>query len=171
MNIFLTEYNSPIGIITLASNNNGLCMLEFDNEKRINNHLREITTHTNGQIKQSQNTIIKETIEQLDGYFNKQLTSFNIPIETIGTPFQKNVWEELQNIAYGKTRTYKQQAIALGNLKAIRAVATANGQNRISIIIPCHRVIGSNGSLTGYGGEIWRKRYLLDLESSQNKLF
>ena len=85
--------------------------------------------------------------------------------------FQKNVWEELQNIAYGKTRTYKQQAIALGNLKAIRAVATANGQNRISIIIPCHRVIGSNGSLTGYGGEIWRKRYLLDLESSQNKLF
>ena len=146
-------------------------MLEFDNKKRIEHHLQEIIAHTNGEIKESSSNIIDESIKQLESYFARQLTTFDLPINTIGTPFQRNVWKELQNIPYGKTRTYKEQAIALNNLKAIRAVASANGQNRISIIIPCHRVIGSNGGLTGYGGEIWRKKYLLDLESSQNKLF
>jgi len=89
-------------------------------------------------------------------------------LHTPGTDFQKSVWKILQEIPYGETRSYKQQAIALGNPKAIRAVASANGHNRISIIIPCHRVIGSDGSLTGYGGGLHRKKWLLDFEKANS---
>ncbi len=89
-----------------------------------------------------------------------------MPLDTPGTDFQQSVWKILQNITYGETRSYKQQAIALNNPKAIRAVASANGHNRVSIVIPCHRVIGSNGSLVGYGGGLHRKRWLLDFEKS-----
>jgi O-6-methylguanine DNA methyltransferase len=89
---------------------------------------------------------------------------FDIPLEKDGPEFQEKVWDELLKIPYGKTRSYEEQAIAVGNKKAVRAVAKANGDNRIAIIIPCHRIIGKDGSLTGYGGGIWRKQYLLDLE-------
>ncbi|MCP5061686.1 MAG: methylated-DNA--[protein]-cysteine S-methyltransferase, partial [Ignavibacteriae bacterium] len=91
---------------------------------------------------------------------------FLVPLDVQGTDFRKLVWQELLNIPYGVTRTYKEQSIAMNKLKAIRAVASANGQNKIGIIIPCHRVIGSDGSLTGYGGGIHRKKWLLDFEKS-----
>ncbi len=87
-----------------------------------------------------------------------------MPLFTTGTPFQKSVWTALQEIPYGETRSYQEQANALGNARAIRAVAQANGKNKIAIIIPCHRVIGSNGKLTGYGGGLWRKKWLIDHE-------
>jgi len=87
-----------------------------------------------------------------------------VPLHTPGTDFQQGVWRELQNIPYGTTRSYKAQAIALQKPEAIRAVAGANGMNRISIIVPCHRIIGEDGSLTGYGGGLWRKKWLLDFE-------
>ena len=102
---------------------------------------------------------------QLKEYFDGKRTSFSILIHPAGTDFQKSVWEELQTIPYGSTRSYKQQAIALKNPKAVRAVAQANGMNKISILIPCHRVIGDDGHLTGYGGGLWRKKWLLNLES------
>ncbi|MBE7442065.1 MAG: methylated-DNA--[protein]-cysteine S-methyltransferase [Flavobacteriales bacterium] len=123
------------------------------------------------QINQQLFLIITTTKNQLTAYFLNQQTTFDVPLDLAGTEFQLKVWNELLKIPFGSTRTYKQQAIAVGNLKAIRAVATANGENRISIIIPCHRVIGSDGSLTGYGGGIWRKQKLLELETTQTKLF
>ena len=170
-NIYTTTFESPLGRITLGSTNKGLCLLEFDNEKRINNHFNQFKKYWDVEIIEEETSIITTTKNQLTAYFLNQQTTFDVPLDLAGTEFQLKVWNELLKIPFGSTRTYKQQAIAVGNLKAIRAVATANGENRISIIIPCHRVIGSDGSLTGYGGGIWRKQKLLELETTQTKLF
>ena len=170
-NIYTTTFESPLGRITLGSTNKGLCLLEFDNEKRINNHFNQFKKYWDVEIIEEETSIITTTKNQLTAYFLNQQTTFDVPLDLAGTEIQLKVWNELLKIPFGSTRTYKQQAIAVGNLKAIRAVATANGENRISIIIPCHRVIGSDGSLTGYGGGIWRKQKLLELETTQTKLF
>lgn len=169
--IYTTTFESPLGRITLASTNKGLCLLEFDNEKRINNHFNQFKKYWDVEIIEEETSITTTTKNQLTAYFSNQQTTFDVPLDLVGTEFQLKVWNELQRIPFGSTRSYKEQAIAVGNLKAIRAVATANGENRISIIIPCHRVIGSDGSLTGYGGGIWRKQKLLELETTQTKLF
>ena len=106
----------------------------------------------------------EDVAEQLREYFDRARTTFTVPIALAGTPFQKRVWGELLTIPYGNTRSYGQLAEALGNRSAMRAVGAANGQNPISIIVPCHRVIGSNGKLVGYGGGLERKKFLLELE-------
>ncbi|MBE7442066.1 MAG: methylated-DNA--[protein]-cysteine S-methyltransferase [Flavobacteriales bacterium] len=170
-NIYTTTFESPLGRITLGSTNKGLCLLEFDNEKRINNHFNQFKKYWDVEIIEEETSITTTTKNQLTAYFLNQQTTFDVPLDLVGTDFQLKVWNELQRIPFGSTRSYKEQAIAVGNLKAIRAVATANGENRISIIIPCHRVIGSDGSLTGYGGGIWRKQKLLELESTQKSCF
>lgn len=169
--IYTTVMESPLGRITLGSTNKGLCLLEFDDEKRINNHFNQFKKYWDVEIIEEETSITTTTKNQLAAYFLNQQTSFDVPLDLAGTAFQLKVWNELLKIPFGSTRSYKEQAIAVGNLKAIRAVATANGENRISIIIPCHRVIGSDGSLTGYGGGIWRKQKLLELETTQTKLF
>lgn len=162
--ITITYINTPIGVMTAGSTSKGICMLEFGEKD-------EFKTNQNYQTKKGNSNLIKQLKKQLHEYFNKERTSFDIELDLIGTKFQIEVWNELLNIPFGSTRTYKEQAIAVGNLKAIRAVATANGSNRIPIVIPCHRVIGSDGSLTGFGGGLWRKKYLLELESNQESLF
>ncbi|MFE1551025.1 methylated-DNA--[protein]-cysteine S-methyltransferase [Streptomyces sp. NPDC058718] len=106
-----------------------------------------------------------EAIRQLDAYFAGELTEFDLPLHLVGTPFQLRVWEELRRIPYGETRTYGELAEALGNPTASRAVGLANGKNPVGIVVPCHRVIGAGGSLTGYGGGLDRKQRLLALES------
>jgi methylated-DNA-[protein]-cysteine S-methyltransferase len=106
-----------------------------------------------------------ETIRQLDAYFARELKEFDLPMRLEGTPFQRGVWNQLRQIPYGETRTYGRLAEALGNIGASRAVGLANGKNPIGIIVPCHRVIGSTGSLIGYGGGIDRKQRLLAFES------
>lgn len=169
--IYTTTFESPLGRITLGSTNKGLCLLEFDDEKRITNHFNQFNKYWDVEIIEEEISIITTTKNQLTSYFLNQLITFDVPLDLVGTEFQLKVWKELLKIPFGSTRSYKEQAIAIGNLKAIRAVATANGENRISIIIPCHRVIGSDVSLTGYGGGIWRKQKLLELESTQKKLF
>jgi methylated-DNA-[protein]-cysteine S-methyltransferase len=105
-------------------------------------------------------------VEQLHEYFNRRRTEFTFPISATGTVFQQRVWDLLRSIPYGETRTYAQLADAIGNRAAIRAVGLANGRNPISIVIPCHRVVGSDGSLTGYAGGLDRKRFLLELENA-----
>ena len=117
--------------------------------------------------------LLEKTKVQLTEYFKQERTIFDLPLLLIGTDFQKNVWQSLQQIPYGTTRSYQKQSIALGHVKAIRAVASANGKNPLWIVVPCHRVIGSNGSLTGYAGGIWRKRWLLEHENppEQQSLF
>ncbi len=116
---------------------------------------------------------LKDCVTQLDEYFQKKRTTFNLKLNPQGTDFQKEVWKALQQIPYAKTRSYLKQSEAMGNVKAIRAVASANGKNPIWIVIPCHRVIGSDGSLTGYAGGLWRKRWLLEHENppEQQSLF
>lgn len=108
--------------------------------------------------------------QELDLYFQGRLKVFATPLETIGTAFQQQVWNALLTIPYGETRSYKEQAQQLGNSKAIRAVAAANGQNKVSILIPCHRVIGSDGKLTGYAGGLRRKKFLLNLEQNSYQM-
>jgi methylated-DNA-[protein]-cysteine S-methyltransferase len=109
--------------------------------------------------------LLNQCIAQLDEYFVGKRKTFDIPIQQEGTDFQQRVWKELQNIRFGKTISYLQLAQRLGDVKSIRAAASANGRNKLNIIVPCHRVIGSNGSLTGYGGGLPRKKWLLDHES------
>lgn len=169
--LYQSTLKTELGILFLASTNKGLCILEFDNTTRIKHHLSFINKSVNYEIIEEDNHIICQAKIELKEYFSNERKQFNLPLDLYGTDFQLKVWNKLLDIPFGDTRSYKEQAIAIGDLKAIRAVATANGQNRVSIIIPCHRVIGSDGSLTGYGGELWRKKELLELESNQQKLF
>ena len=116
---------------------------------------------------------LQKCVQQLAEYFAGERVQFDLKLNPQGTAFQQKVWHELQNVAYGKTRTYLDQSKALGNVKAIRAVAAANGKNPVWIVIPCHRIIGTDGSLTGYAGGIWRKKWLLAHENpvKQQRLF
>ena len=148
--IFKTFYNSPIGLIEISGTENSITSLYF------------IDQEFNPDLKS--NPYIDKCVEQLDEYFNGKRKIFELNLQPEGSIFQKKVWNELLKIPFGETRSYMEITKLLGDLKAIRAVANANGQNKISIIIPCHRVIGSDGSLTGYGGGLWRKKWLLDHE-------
>ena len=109
---------------------------------------------------------LRRLSDELAAYFDGRLTEFTVPISPRGTPFQERVWQELRRIPHGTTISYEELAARIGQPTAVRAVANANGQNRVNILIPCHRVIGKNGELTGYGGGLWRKRLLLDRERS-----
>jgi methylated-DNA-[protein]-cysteine S-methyltransferase len=149
-------HESPVGELTLMSNGNALTAVLFENPRYA------LPEQPRGDDK-----IIASTRRQLDQYFAGKLKSFDLPLAPQGTPFQQRVWQALQAIPYGVTRSYGEQAKAIGNPAAVRAVGLANGRNPISIIIPCHRVIGANGTLTGYGGGIERKQFLLDLEQGQ----
>jgi methylated-DNA-[protein]-cysteine S-methyltransferase len=146
-------YESPIGPLTLASNGEAITQLEFENARYVQ------TQHPRGADK-----LLAHAMRELDAYFAGKLKAFTVPVAPHGTPFQRKAWAALQKIPYGATRTYGQQAAAIGSPAASRAVGAANGRNPIAVIIPCHRVIGSGGSLTGFGGGIERKRFLLDLE-------
>ncbi len=133
---------------------------------------KRILDHYQKEVREESNEIINHTITQLTEYFEKKRTDFDIPLELIGTEFQQRVWQELQRIPYGKTISYLQLSKNLGDEKAIRAAATANGANGISILIPCHRVIGSDGALTGYAGGLPAKKKLLIIEGcGQRELF
>ncbi|MBL0356810.1 MAG: methylated-DNA--[protein]-cysteine S-methyltransferase [Chitinophagaceae bacterium] len=115
-------------------------------------------------INRKPHPLIQQCILQLQEYFEGKRKTFDLPLQQKGSAFQQNVWAQLLNISYGKTISYLELSKRVGDVKAIRAVGTANGKNQLAIIIPCHRVIGSDGSLTGYAGELWRKKWLLEHE-------
>lgn len=131
---------------------------------------KRIQSSLNTTYEEQECSVLNETISQLDAYFDQTRTSFDLPLLHIGTDFQKSVWEELLKIPFGKTSSYLDLSKKLNNVKAIRAVASANGANAISIIVPCHRIIGSDGSLVGYAGGLPVKKRLLKLESSYKQL-
>lgn len=160
MSIAIAFYKSPVGILELRSNANALTHLLFCNSWK-GNPINE--AEINFTVPASE--VIKNCIAQLDEYFDGRRMEFALPIEQDGTSFQQTVWKELCNIPYGQTISYLELSKRIGNVKAIRAVGTANGTNHVSIIVPCHRVIGSNGNLVGYGGDLWRKKWLLDHEA------
>ena len=148
-NLKIAYYDSPVGLLEIQNTEGGIRSVNFVLEKKFQ---EEHTTY---------NQLV---IKQLDEYFKGERKSFEMPFDLEGTDFQKRVWHELLKIPFGKTKSYMDIAKALGDVKAIRAVGTANGSNKIAIIIPCHRVIGSDGSLTGYAGGLERKKWLLDFE-------
>lgn len=139
--------DSPIGFLRITGNNDYIFEIAFVDKK----------TQLESEVPKE----VNKCAVQLQEYFSKARKTFDLALKPVGTDFQESVWDELHNIPYGKTTTYARQAAKIGDLKAIRAVGTANGKNPIPIVIPCHRVIGSNGSMTGYAGGIDKKEWLL----------
>jgi len=160
MSIAIAFYKSPVGILELRSNRDALSHLLFCNSWK-GNAIDEAAI----DFSVPASTVIKNCITQLDEYFAGKRMEFTMNIVQEGTSFQQTVWAALCNIPYGNTISYLELSKRIGNVKAIRAVGTANGTNHVSIIVPCHRVIGSNRSLVGYGGDLWRKKWLLEHEA------
>lgn len=157
-------YESPIGRLKISGSEAGITNLDF--ETGANKEVKAINNQADNLYKlQNAPECLREAMIQLDEYFNGMRKEFSLKLQIEGTEFQKKVWQELLNIPYGATKSYKDIACAISNPKAVRAVGGANNKNKIAIIIPCHRVIGINGSLTGYAGELWRKEWLLNHES------
>jgi len=142
----------------------GICLLEFIDRRMLEAQLTTLKKRLKAQFVPGMDDQFSELHQQMSEYFAGTRREFSLRLVMPGTTFQRDVWRGLQSIPYGTTRSYKEQAETLGNPGAVRAVAKANGDNRLAIVIPCHRVIGSNGKLTGYGGGLWRKQYLLDHE-------
>ena len=160
-------YNhSPCGEMILGSFNGNLCLCDWADGKRRASVDQRLQRILDAQYVEGISDVIEMARQQLDEYFLSKRREFDIPLLFIGTDFQKKVWNELLNIPYGATVSYGELAGRIGMPNAVRAIANANAVNAISIIAPCHRVIGSNGSLTGYGGGLERKRFLLELEIS-----
>ncbi len=164
--IDLKRIETPLGLMYAAAVKEGICMLEFADRKSLEKEFSDLAKAFNATVMIGENPHFKTLEKELEHYFEGKLKQFTVPLSPVGTDFQKSVWKILQEIPYGEIWSYKKQAEKLGDVKKVRAVANANGLNKISIIIPCHRVIGSNGTLTGYGGGIWRKQKLLELEKS-----
>lgn len=154
---------TPIGPMLAIANDEGLHLLEFAERKALAREITQIKAKI-GAICFREHKLFDQLQNELDQYFNGELKHFATPIAQSGTKFEKNAWKALLEIPYGETRTYGFQAKIIDNPKAVRAVARANGANKIAIIIPCHRVIGADGTMTGYGGRIWRKEWLLKHE-------
>jgi methylated-DNA-[protein]-cysteine S-methyltransferase len=150
--------NTPLGTAKIKGDENGVSVISILQE---------------GEISKVIPVELKDAVKQLQEYFDGKRTSFNFPINPKGTDFQQKVWKALLEIPYGKTTSYMDLSKKLGDVKAIRAVASANGKNPLWIVVPCHRVIGSDGSLTGYAGGLWRKKWLLEHENplKQQSLF
>ena len=167
--INITRIETPLGTMFAGAVEEGICLLEFTDRKMLVTELKSLSKSLNANIIQGTNHHFDLLKQQLEEYFDGKRKEFTVPLFTVGTEFQKSVWKELQTIHYGSTRSYLGQATAMGKPAVVRAVANANGMNRIAIIIPCHRVIGEDGSPTGYGGGIWRKKWLLELEMKNIK--
>mgnify|MGYP003602687559 CR=1 len=153
-----TYIKTPLGIAKIIGDENGISLISISDE---------------GEISETIPVVLQEAVTQLNEYFERKRIDFNFKLNPKGTDFQKKVWKGLLEVPFGKTRTYLEQSKILGDVKAIRAVASANGKNPLWIVVPCHRIIGSDGSLTGYAGELWRKKWLLEHENPtmQQSLF
>ncbi len=168
--IHTNEIKLPLGTMIVGATPRGICLLEFDIPERLDMQFKRLEKLFSASISHGKSPFFAQLSRELSEYFANRRTAFSVPLDIKGTKFQKSVWQTLLEIPYGTTVSYQEQAIAMGNPKAVRAVASANRANRIGILIPCHRVIGKNGSMTGYGGEIWRKEYLLTLEKASDLL-
>lgn len=162
----MRRYEAPCGGLMLGSYEDKLCLCDWQVEKHrehVNHRLKRVL---NAEFEEGTSEVIEEASKQLDEFFAGRRREFDIPLLFVGTDFQKTVWNELLKIPYGQTISYGEMARRIGMPKAVRAVANANGANSISIFAPCHRVIGSDHSLTGYGGGLDTKRKLLELEAT-----
>ena len=167
--IDFTRIETDLGTMVACATDKGVCLLEFSDRKGLETELKQLSKYHNANVVQGQNKYFEQLKEELDAYFEGRLKEFKVPLDISGTDFQKQVWQALVEIPYGTTSSYLRQAEVLGKPSSVRAVANANGMNKIAIIIPCHRVVGSDGSLTGYAGGLWRKRKLIDLEKDNKQ--
>jgi AraC family transcriptional regulator of adaptative response/methylated-DNA-[protein]-cysteine methyltransferase len=162
--LLTTMIETPVGRFLAATNDDGLVMFEFTDRRMMERHFETLRRRFHCPIVPGEHAHFGRLRSEIAEYFAGTRRDFSVPLAPCGTPFQERVWAELRRIPYGETRSYEILAQALGQPTARRAVAGANGMNRLAILIPCHRVIGKDGSLTGYGGGVWRKRLLLELE-------
>lgn len=160
MQLVYMYMDSPVGALKLVAHDHALVAVMWDNEDHKRVRLAEL-------VENQQHPMLHQVKQQLKEYFAGQRQQFDLPLDFQGTAFQQQVWQALLQIPYGETRSYKQIAFQLGNEKAVRAVGAANGKNPISIIAPCHRVIGSGGALVGFAGGLDKKQILLSLEQGQ----
>ena len=167
--ILINRLTTPIGSMFIGATEQGLCLLEFTDRKMLETEFRDLQKALNAEILIGENKHIQQGKQELQAYFNGERTLFEVPLHTPGTPFQQAAWKALLTIPYGTTTTYQNQAEKLNKPNAARAVARANGFNRLAIIVPCHRIIGKNGNLTGYGGGIERKQWLIEFERKKSK--
>lgn len=167
--ILMCDYESPCGKLKLGAFKDMLCLCVWMSGKAHERIYSRLRRELNAEFTNGISECLSNTISQLDEYFAGTRRRFDIPLLFIGTEFQKSVWRKLMDVPYGTTESYSAFARSLGIPTAVRAVANANGANPISIFAPCHRIIGSNGSLTGYGGGLSAKKFLLELESTHNK--
>ncbi len=163
--INIQYHKSTYGELIIGEFENKICLCDWRYRKMRSAIDKRIQDGLNAEYIENPNPVISKMIDQLEEYYNGDRTDFDIPLLLVGTDFQKQVWDELIKIPFGKTETYLGLSRKLNNEKAIRAVASANGANAISIVVPCHRIIGSNGELTGYAGGLPTKKKLLKLES------
>jgi len=161
----VTRVLTPLGPMIAGASDEALYFFEFSDRRRLEKQLERLRARLDCVLVPGDNDVLQRVAAEVGSYFAGQLRQFSIPLAAPGTDFQRLVWEELRRIPHGETRSYADVARAIGRPSAVRAVARANGDNRLAVFIPCHRVVGSDGRLTGYGGGLWRKQYLLDLES------
>lgn len=153
--------------MTAAAINDGLCLLEFSDRPGLKQELDKLAARLGAEIQQGTNAHLKLTEKELLQYFQDASSAFTVPLVLAGSDFEQAVWKAVCEVRSGETRTYAQIAAAIGRPKAFRAVGRANGSNPVCIIIPCHRLIGSDGGLHSYGGGLWRKQWLLDHEKKE----
>jgi AraC family transcriptional regulator, regulatory protein of adaptative response / methylated-DNA-[protein]-cysteine methyltransferase len=175
------EIDTPLGLMLAGAADDGVCLLEFTDRRALPAELRELDRRLGQRSERERRELLRDIggfevpspddhldrlSDELSAYFGGMVTRFTVPLVSVGSPFERAVWDELARIPYGRTTSYGSIARRLSQPGAARAVGRANGRNRIAIVIPCHRVIDSSGHLHGYGGGLWRKRYLLELEMS-----
>ncbi len=157
---------TPLGDMIVAEHGNRICRLDFAGSKKPESILKNLARHYNAETGRTKTKTLKEVEKQLNLYFQGKLKSFDLPLDLVGTDFQRSVWKKLSGIPFGRTVNYGWIAEKTGNPKAARAVGASIGKNPIAVVVPCHRVIGKNGELTGFAGGLWRKKKLLALESN-----
>lgn len=168
--ITTTEISTPLGPMLAGATSEGVCILEFMNRVRLEKEIIDLQKLLNGVMQPGQNPHLDQLKNELAEYFEGKRKVFSVPLHTPGNEFAQTVWKTLQEIPYGQTCSYKQQADKMNNPKAIRAIASTNGRNRLAIVIPCHRVIGSDGSMTGYAAGVEKKKWLLKFERNNSEI-
>lgn len=155
---------TPLGLMLVGATDDALCMLEFVDRRALPNQVKRVRRRLRAVFVPGSNAVIESIASEVNGYFDGERTTFDTPVLPCGTDFQQDVWRALLDVPYGETASYRDIARAVDREGAVRAVGTANGANALAIVIPCHRIVGADGQLTGYGGGLWRKQRLLDLE-------
>jgi AraC family transcriptional regulator of adaptative response/methylated-DNA-[protein]-cysteine methyltransferase len=165
--IWINRIGTPLGSMIMGVHDSGLCLLEFAERRMLETQLTRLRQRMGRVFLPGDHPLMQQVKKQLDAYFEGTLRNFSIPLQAPGTAFQEAVWDALRQIPYGAMRSYSDIAATIAHPDAVRAVGRANGDNRIAIVIPCHRVVASDGELTGYGGGLWRKEFLLAMEQAQ----